>query len=422
MALRLALDELDFVELVRPGDTVTWGQATAEPTLLTQRLMEQRHRVGPFSAFIGISHSPATVDPLNADGVNFLSYCGTGENRRLVEAGLLDIVPAHYSDMAARLPERIDVLLLQLAELEGKPGFSLGLAHEYLVPLIDSARIVVAEVNDRLPWTAGERLVAEEDIDVIVRTSRPVMEISTPAPGPVELAIARRVAELIDDGSTLQVGLGALPKAVLTQLRSHVDIGVHSGVIGDELVDLVEAGVITNARKIVDTGVSVAGLLVGSRRLYEFAHRNSSLAMRSTAYTHNLSVLQRIDRFVAVNSAIEVDLTGQVNAEVARGKYVGAVGGAVDFLRGAHLSKGGLPVIALPSKVGGAGHTIGRIVSRLSGPVSTARSDAGIVVTEHGVADLRGLSRRQRIKRMIELADPDLREALERDAHEQPYS
>jgi acyl-CoA hydrolase len=414
MATTLALNELDFATLIRPGDTVTWGQATAEPTPLTGLLMDQRHSIGPFSVFVGISHS-TTVDPLNADIVRFRGYCGAGENRRLIETGLLDIVPSHYSDMAGRLPEQIDVLLLQLAEAEGEQGYSLGLAHEYLVPLIDTARIVVAEVNDQLPWTMGERVLFENDIDVLIRTSRPMMEISVPPPGPVELAIARRVAELIEDGSTLQVGLGALPKAVLAQLVGHSDIGIHSGVIGDEVVELVEAGVVTNARKTIDPRVSVAGLLIGSHRLYDFAHRNRSLAMRSTAYTHCPSILERIDRFVAVNSAIEVDLTGQINAEMARGTYVGAVGGAVDFLRGAHLSKGGLPIIALPSNAGHGERAVSRIVSRLLGPVSTTRSDAGIIVTEHGVADLRGLSISQRIQRMLDLADPAFRDALERD-------
>jgi acetyl-CoA hydrolase len=261
----------------------------------------------------------------------------------------------------------------------------------------------------------GERVLFENDIDVLIRTSRPMMEISVPPPGPVELAIARRVAELIEDGSTLQVGLGALPKAVLAQLVGHSDIGIHSGVIGDEVVELVEAGVVTNARKTIDPRVSVAGLLIGSHRLYDFAHRNRSLAMRSTAYTHCPSILERIDRFVAVNSAIEVDLTGQINAEMARGTYVGAVGGAVDFLRGAHRSKGGLPIIALPSNAGHGERAVSRIVSRLLGPVSTTRSDAGIIVTEHGVADLRGLSISQRIQRMLDLADPAFRDALERD-------
>ena len=416
----LTLDALDFADFVRPGDTVTWGQAAAEPTPLTARLMAQRHRIGPFTAFLGISQS-ATPDPAFADTVRFTGYCGTGDNRRLAAAGLLDILPCHYSDLAARLPGRIDVLLLQLAEAPDGSGYSLGLAHEYLVPLVDRARVVIAEVNGRTPWTFGERLLRAGDLDAVVRTARAPAELAAPSPGPVEQAIARRVAALVEDGSTLQMGLGSLPGCILAQLADRRDLGIHSGVIGDPVADLVAAGVVTNARKTIDAGLSVTGLLMGSRRLYDFAHRNPALALRSTAYTHNPAVLERIDRFVAVNAAIEVDLSGQVNAEVARGLYVGAVGGAVDFLRGAQRSKGGLPIVALPATVGGGAAGIGqgtasRIVARLSGPVSTARSDAGIIVTEHGVADLRGLSLAQRVRRMIELADPAFRESLEREA------
>lgn len=419
MTRTLPLDALDFADLVRPGDLVTWGQAAAEPVPLTARLMAQRHRIGPFRAFLGITLS-GTADPAFTDTVAFSAYCGTGENRRLAAAGRLDILPCHFSDMAERLPGMVDVLLLQVAESPDGTRFSLGLAHEYLVPLVAAARVVVAEVNEQAPWTGGDGIIGADAIDILVRTSRPVLELPAAVPGPVEEAIARRVAGLIEDGSTLQMGLGALPKSILARLADRRDLGIHSGMVGDELVDLVEAGAVTNARKAVDTGLSVAGMLMGSRRLYDFAHRNPALVLRATRHTHALSVLERIDRFVAINSAIEVDLTGQINAETVRGVPVGAVGGAVDFLRGAHRSKGGLPIIALPATAGGGGRAVSRIVARLSGPVTTARSDAGIIVTEHGVADLRGLTVAQRVERMIGLADPMFRDALERDAGTAP--
>jgi acyl-CoA hydrolase len=179
---------------------------------------------------------------------------------------------------------------------------------------------------------------------------------------------------------------------------------------------LARTGVITNARKTIDRGVSVAGVLMGSREVRDFAHCNPSVQMRPVDYTHAADVLASIDRFVAVNSAIEVDLTGQVNAEVAGGVYVGAVGGAADFLRGAHRSKGGLPIVALPSRTRKGSESIGRIVAHLAGPVSTARSDAGIIVTEHGIADLRGLTLSQRVRRMLDIAHPDDRDRLERAA------
>ena len=200
---------------------------------------------------------------------------------------------------------------------------------------------------------------------------------------------------------------------VLAQLRDRRELGVHSGSIGNGFADLHEAGVLTNSCKSTDTGVSIGGVLIGGEKLRRFAHRNPALEMRGTDYTHNPRVLGSIERFVAINSAIEVDLTGQVNAEIAGGRYVGAVGGIADFLRAAQASRGGVPVIALPSTASARS----RIVPTLSGPVTVPRSDACVIVTEHGAADLRGLTLSQRIPRMIAIADPAHQEHLERAAH-----
>lgn len=246
-----------------------------------------------------------------------------------------------------------------------------------------------------------------------MHTDRPLPEIGQAAPGPVERAIAGHVSGLVEDGATLQAGLGAIPEAVLDRLTDRRDLGVHSGAIGDAVARLTAGGGVTNARKSRDRGITVAGLALGGRPVHELIHRNPAVQFRSTRYTHDVGVLSSIERFVALNSAVEVDLTGQVNAELAAGRYVGAVGGAADFLRGAARSRGGLPIVALPSLAGGRS----RIVSRLSGPVSTSRADAGLIVTEHGVADLRGQPLAQRIRRMIDIAAPQFRAALEQEAN-----
>jgi acyl-CoA hydrolase len=414
MAKELAPDTLDFSAIVRPGDTVMWGQSTAEPLPLTQALMAQRHAIGRFGVFLGVTYSD-TVKPEHSDCVAFSAYCGTGGNRALAKAGKLDILPVHYSQLPALIQSgrlKIDVLMLQLAPTNAAGNYSLSMAHEYLIPALAAARVVIAEVNEQAPWTFGERPVRDDDLDVIVRTSRAPLELHQPQPGEAELAIARHVAELIEDGATLQFGLGALPEATLAALTGRRDLGIHSGAIGDKAAELMEAGVITNARKSIDRGITVAGVMFGSRRIQRFCHRNPAVQFRSNAYTHNADVLARIERFVALNTAIEVDLSGQINAETAGGVYVGAVGGALDFLRGAQRSKGGLPIVALPSTAGKAS----RIVAKLSGPVSTPRSDAGIIVTEYGVADLRGAPLSERKQRMIAIAHPSMREQLERDA------
>jgi acyl-CoA hydrolase len=228
--------------------------------------------------------------------------------------------------------------------------------------------------------------------------------------------VARQVAAVIEDGSTLQFGIGSIPETVLREMGDHRELGIHTGALVDEAARLIEAGVVTNARKTVDAGTSVAGVAMGSRALHDFIHRNPSMQFRSVCYTHAADVLASLDRFVAINSALEVDLTGQINTEVARGIYVGAVGGILDFLRGAHRSRNGMPIIALPSTAGSGAQAVSRIVGALSGPATVPRADAGLIITEHGVADLRGLSLGDRARRLISIAAPQFRDELVRHA------
>jgi len=417
MARIIELASLDFASLIRPEERISWGQGPAEPTPLVEALMAQRHSIGRFAVFLGASYSGA-VKPEHADCVAMSAYSGTGENRRLAVAGCLDILPLHYSHLTAAIASglfRIDVVILQVAPPDAAGRYSLSMAYEYLVPALDRARLVIAEVNDQAPWTFGERSLGEDEIDVIVPASRAPYELKLAPPGEAERRIARRIAGMVEDGATLQFGIGGLPEAVLGELKSHKDLGVHSGTIGDAVADLMECGAVTNARKSIDPGVTIGGVVFGSQRIQRHIHNNPQMQFRSSAYTHDSGVLAKIERLAAINAAIEVDLTGQINAEVAGNAYVGAVGGAMDFLRAAHRSPGGLPIIALQSTAGKAGAKLSRIVRRLSGPVSTPRADAGLIVTEHGVADLRGQPVSERARRLIAIADPEFREGLERE-------
>lgn len=403
------LASLDFATLVRAGDLVCWGQAAAEPLPLTRLLMAQRERIGHFSAFMGISLSD-TPDRAYTDRVQFISFCGTGTNRRLSAAGALDILPVHYSDLPQVLSEKVDVLLLQIAEHPADGRFSLSCASDYAATLVKTARLVIAEVNRQAPFTSAE--VAREDIDVIVRTDRLLPELTRTIPSATERAIAAHVASLVEDGATLQFGLGAVPEGVAGLLADRCDLGLHTGVIGDGAMRLMRCGAITNVNKPLDTGISVAGTLLGSRELLDFAHLNPAIALRPVGVTHSLAVLAALPKFTAINSALEVDLSGQANTETVAGRYVGAIGGAVDFLRGARASHGGVPVIALPSTVEVKTARRSRIVSRLSGPATITRADAAIVVTEHGIADLRGLSLAERAHKLVSIADPACRDEL----------
>ena len=405
--------------LIRPGDTLWWGQATAEPLTLTRALVAHRHALakdGRLRVFVGIGASD-TLQPEQADAIDFFGYAAGGPHRRLAEAGVLDILPSHYSHLPGLIRAGVlpaDVVLLQVSPPDAQGRYSLGLAQEYLPAAIERARVVIGEVNPAIPWTHGGVHLQAGDFALLIDAEHPPLEQSRSAPGPVEQAIAAHVAALIDDGATLQLGIGNLPEAVLAALHGHRDLGLHSGALGDGIAALAEAGVLTNAKKSLDTGVGIGGILMGSEKVRRWAHHNPALQLRGTDYTHDPEVLAASHKLAAINAAIEVDLTGQINAEVAAGVYVGAVGGAVDFLRGAARSRGGLPIVALPATAKGKT----RIVAQLSGPVSTPRSDAGLIVTEHGVADLRGQTLSRRVRRLIDIAAPEHREDLERQAHE----
>jgi acyl-CoA hydrolase len=252
-----------------------------------------------------------------------------------------------------------------------------------------------------------------------VRVSRPPVMLQARAIGPGEEGIARHVCKYIEDGTTIQIGIGGIPDAIMAAIGDRRDLGFHSGLINDRVADLMEQGVITNARKPIDPGLAIAGGLLGTRRLFDFADHNRSIRLMTFDYTHNAGILARQGKILAINSAVEVDLTGQVNAEVASGQYIGAIGGQGDFVRGVQVSPQGRSVIALPATA--RDDKVSRIVSRLSGPVTTARGDADLIATEHGIAELRGQPIAERIRRMIAIAHPAFREALEREARTAIY-
>jgi acetyl-CoA hydrolase len=373
---------IELAGVVRPGDGIVVGQACAEPQTLVEALVAQRAALSGCSLFLGTGYS-GILQPAHADHLRLSAYCGIGHNRALADAGALDILPVPYSQLGALIRAgriRADVVFLQVSPPNSRGEFSMGLAADYLVPALDVCRTVVAEVNEQVPWTCSDRVLARKDFSMLIETSRPPASASQRASGEIENAIARNAIAFIPEGATLEFGIGALPDAVCALLANHkkLAISIHSGIVGDGIVGL-------------DAQVDCA-MLIGTRKLFDYARENKRVRLRSSEHTHDPRVLGRIERFVAINSAVEVDLTGQANGELARGSYVGAVGGALDFIRAANQSPGGVSLMLLPAS---------RIVAKLSGPVSTPRSEAGIVVTEKGAADLRGCSLRERERRML---------------------
>ena len=375
---------IDLSAVLRPGDGVLWGQACAEPQTLVEAFLAQRAAFHGARVFLGVSYS-GLVRPEHADHLRLASYCGTGHNRALADAGVLEIYPAPYSQLGGLIANRsipADVVMVQVSPPNARGEYSLGLSVEYLAPALRAARAVLAEVNDQVPWTHTEPLLRKKDFALIVESSRAPVYLPYRT-GPLETAIAAFAAPFIPDRATLECGIGNLPNAVLAALADRRGLRFHSGVIPDGVGELARAGAFT--------GEIHGGALMGSQPLFDWARDNPMVRLHSSDYTHGASVLARIERFVAINAAVEVDLTGPVNGEVARESYVGAVGGALDFVRAANQSPGGVALTCLPSN---------RIVERLQGPVATPRSEAGVIVTEKGAADLRGCTLRERERRL----------------------
>ena len=410
--------DLDLSRIIHTGDHIVWGQGSSEPVTLVEKLLEQRHEIGRLVVFVGGLCYSNALKPEHADVIEFTAFGAIGTLRALAVAGTLRIIPLHLSQLPGYLLDgiiRSDVVFLHLSASDEDGQFSYSLGNDYLQFAMKRARVVIAEVNDQAPWTYCEGMVDPARIDFIVRTSRPVMEMQ-PAPfGPIEQTIAGHVANYVDDGTTIQLGIGAIPDAVLAGVTDRRDLGIHSGLVGDRVMELMERGVVTNRHKPIDTGITTCGTLRGTKRLYDFAHKNRAIRLFTLMHTHRAEILSQLDKLVGVNSAIEADLTGQIGAEVADGVHVGAVGGQGDFVRGAQMAARGRSIIAFPATARRG--KVSRIVARLSGPVTTARSDADLIITEHGIADLRGQPLQERVRRMIAISHPDFREALEREAH-----
>jgi acyl-CoA hydrolase len=414
MAQEFAEGTLDLTQWIRPGDGVFWSQACSEPVSLVDQLIEQASQLGNTNVYCGHTLRDALADP-RAAHLRITSHGTLGRLGHVARQRDVHIVPTHYSEIPGLFARRAvpgDVALVQLAPPDRFGRCSYGMDAGYVADAVRHARVIVAEINEQMPSVAGDG-VALDDLDVLVHTDRPLLTVSQPRSSEDDESIAEHVAALISDGDTIQVGVGGIPDAVLRRLGHLRDLAVHSGLIGDPIIDLVEAGVITGARKPRDRGRLVAGTALGSQRLVGFLSTSQAVDMRAVSYTHRPDVLTQVGRLVAINGAIEVDLTGQVNSEAVNGRWLGAVGGQVDFLRGARAA-GGVGIIALPSLIARSGAS--RIVSRLSGPVTTARSDVDVVVTEHGTARLSGRDLEQRARALLAVADPRHREQLSRAA------
>jgi acetyl-CoA hydrolase len=343
--------------------------------------------------------------------------------REAVNAGRADFTPVFLSEIPrlyrTRLP--IDVALVHVSPPDEHGFCSFGIEVGVTKTAAEVAKIVIAEVNPNMPRTLGDSFIHVSKLTHIVAVDYPLPEVRMGEPSDVQTAIARQIAALIEDGSTLQTGIGGIPDAVLGFLEDKRNLGVHTELFSDGIIKLVEQGVINNEAKSLHPGKIIGGFVMGTRRLYDFIHDNPIIELHPTEYVNDPFRIAQNDRMVSINSAIEVDLTGQVCADSLGHVFYSGVGGQLDFIRGAARSKGGKPVIALPSTA--RGDSLSRIVPELKGGagVVTTRNDVHYVVTEYGVADLYGRTIAQRVRALIEISHPRFREELERKAREWHY-
>ena len=360
------------------------------------------------------------ADPAVSDSFRVNALFTSGNVRQAIADGRADYTPIFLSEVPALVRSGafpIDVALIQVSPPDRHGYCSLGVSVEATKAAVLAAKHVVAQVNREMPRTHGDGLIHVDNLHAMVEHDQPIPEINVPPPSDLEMQIGLNCANLVENGATIQMGIGAIPNAVLAALHDHKDLGVHTEMFSDGVVDLVQKGVINGKHKRVHPGKIVAGFVLGTRKLYDFVDDNPLVAMLDIGYVNDTSVIRRNPKVTAINSAIEVDLTGQVCADSIGCRIYSGVGGQMDFIRGASLSAGGKPIIALPS-VTSKGES--RIVSLLKpgAGVVTTRAHVHWVVTEYGAANLHGKSLRERAKALIEIAHPDHRESLERASFE----
>ena len=411
-------DARQALKCVRSGYRVWIEPGCATPTPLVEALVERAAELRDVEVVHMLTFGEAPYTRPEFAGHFRHNGVFLGNNvRQAVQEGRADYTPIFLGEIeelftSGAMP--LDVVLMQVSPPDAHGFVSLGVSVDCTLTAARCARYVIAEVNQQMPRTLGDCFLHVSKFSAMVATSRPLIELPPEPFTAVHDRIARNVAGLIPDGATLQIGIGGIPEAVLHRLTGHRDLGIHSEMISDGVIPLIEAGVINGERKSLHLGKLVVGFVLGTRRLFDFLHENSIFEFRPISYTNDPFIIAQNDRMVAINSALEVDLSGQVCSDSLGVRPYSGVGGQVDFVRGAARSKGGKPIIALPSTAKNG--TVSRIVPMLApgAGVVTSRADVHYVVTEHGVAYLHGKSLRRRAEALIAIADAKFQGELER--------
>jgi acyl-CoA hydrolase len=411
----------DALELLRDGDMIIVPTGVGEPPALLTALSEQRRRFHDVKvAQILAMRKFAYFDSETSQHVRHAALFLGGASRAAGQGGWCDFIPNYFSEIPS-LIERgympADVVFAMASSMNEQGYFALSLGTDYTMAAIAKARAVVLEVNPNVPFAHGQCHVHVSQVTALVESDEPILEVGLPTIGPVQEAIGKYVADMIDDGSTLQIGYGGIPDAVVMQLTAKHDLGIHTEMIGDGILTLVECGAVTNRKKTLLPGKMVATFALGPRKLYQFMHHNPAIEMHPSNFTNDPYNAALNDNLISINASLQVDLLGQCGSEsIAHLPYSGT-GGQVDFVRAANRSRGGKSFIVLPSTA--KDNTISRIVPTLTPGThaTTSKNDVNYVVTEFGVAQLRGKSAKQRAQALIAIAHPDFRASLREAAN-----
>ncbi len=403
------------LQLVKSGDRVVLGHACSEPPVLVQALVARAPELRDVEIVHMVAMGPAAfAQPGMERSFRFNGFFLGAPTRKAVQENRGGFTPCFFSEVPRLFKHKIltvDVMLMQVTPPDEQGFCSYGLSVDYTQAAAESARIVIAQMNRNLPHTGGVKIHLDA-LTWIVEHDSPIVELASAEVSDVERRIGEQIASLVPDGATLQLGIGAIPEAALLALKNKKDLGIHSEMFSDGVVALAEAGVITNRKKTIHTGKFIVTFLMGTSKLYNFVHNNPAVEMHPVDYVNDPAIIGQHENMVSINSALQVDLTGQVNAEMIGNVQFSGVGGQVDFVRGASRSPGGKSIIALPSTA--AKGKVSRIVRELDAgaAITTSRNDVHYVVTEFGVADLRGKTLQQRAQALSAIAHPDFRSRL----------
>ena len=409
----------EAVKAVKSGDRVVIGHACGEPPTLVSALVDRAPELKNVEIVHMVAMGPAKyAQPGMEESFHHNALFVGGSTRKAVEEKRADFTPCFFSEIPRLFREGylpVSVVLLQVTPPDAEGFCSYGVSVDYTQPAAECAPVVICQMNNCMPRTGGAKIHLDQ-ITYIVEKDEPLIELKPPQIGEIEKKIGENVANLIPDGATLQLGIGAIPDAVLLFLGGKKHLGIHSEMFSDGVVFLAESGVVTNSKKTINTGKFTATFLMGTKKLYDFVNNNPAVEMLSVDQVNDPCVIGQHKNMMSINSALQVDLMGQVNAEMIGSRQFSGIGGQVDFVRGASRSAGGKSIIALPSTASGG--KISRIAIELDrgAAVSTSRNDVHYVVTEYGVAELRGKSLRERAKALIAIAHPDFRASLEAEA------